>query len=97
LLRASGGKRARRHPLLRRGTAHPPSPEGGLRRTGRAFARLVPHPRRPLTAWRLDTLCRDEGEAANQRIANQFQLRVDGDKLVMRDVAGIRNFTRCPP
>jgi len=42
-------------------------------------------------------LCRDEGEAANQRIPNRFELRVDGDKLVMRDTAGIRNFTRCPP
>jgi hypothetical protein len=53
--------------------------------------------RRSGAAWRLDTLCRDEGEDANQRIPNRFELRVDGDKLVMRDIAGVRNFTRCPP
>src|SRR4051794_15893971 len=39
--------------------------------------------RRSGATWRLDTLCRDEGEAANQRIPNRFELRVDGDKLVM--------------
>jgi hypothetical protein len=52
--------------------------------------------RRSGATWRLDTLCRDEGEDAEQRIANRFELRVDGDKLVMHDTAGVRHFTRCP-
>ena len=52
--------------------------------------------RRNGAAWWLDTLCRDEGEDAKQRIPNRFVLRVDGDQLSMRDLAGIRNFTRCP-
>lgn len=46
--------------------------------------------------WTLRTLCRDEGEDANaKRTPNTFVLRVDGDQLYMRDIAGIRNFTRC--
>ena len=53
--------------------------------------------RRSGATWRLDTLCRDEGEDANQRIPNRFVLRVDGDKLLMRDGAGVRNLTRCRP
>jgi hypothetical protein len=53
--------------------------------------------RRRGAAWWLDTFCRDEGEDTKQRIPNRFELRVDGDKLSMRDGAGVRNFTRCPP
>ena len=37
---------------------------------------------------------RDEGE--EKRTPNTFVLRVDGERLYLRDGAGIRNFARCP-
>lgn len=47
-------------------------------------------------AWWLRTLCRDEGQDdSTPPTSNIVVLRVDGDKLAMRDSAGIRNLTRC--
>ena len=51
--------------------------------------------KRPL--WRIRTLCRDEGQSEKEkRTPNTFSLRVDGNRLAMRDSAGLQNFTRCP-
>jgi hypothetical protein len=76
--------------------------ESPIRITARAVEQFasscaVQSVRRKAGTWTLQTLCRDEGEDANaKRTPNSFVLRVDGDQLYMRDIAGIRNFTRCP-
>jgi hypothetical protein len=47
-------------------------------------------------AWWLRTRCRDEGQSEREpRVANTFVLRVDGNRLTLRDSAGIQNLTRC--
>lgn len=46
--------------------------------------------------WRIRTSCRDEGQMENEpRTRVTFVLRVDGDKLAMRDSTGVQNYTRC--
>jgi hypothetical protein len=47
--------------------------------------------------WRIRTLCRDEGQDEKEkRTPVTFSLRVDGDRLAMRDDSGLQNYTRCP-
>ena len=46
--------------------------------------------------WRMRTLCRDEGESEKEkRTPVTFSLRVDGNRLAMRDGTGVQNFVRC--
>lgn len=46
--------------------------------------------------WRIRTLCRDEGQNRKEkRTPVTFSLRVDGDRLAMRDNIGVQNFVRC--
>ena len=46
--------------------------------------------------WRIRTLCRDEGESEKEkRTPVTFSLRVDGDRLAIRDSTGVQNFVRC--
>ena len=48
-------------------------------------------------AWHLRTSCRDEGQTETEpRTAIIFVLRVDGDRLTLRDDVGEQNLTRCP-
>ena len=47
--------------------------------------------------WRIRTLCRDEGQSEKEkRTSVTFSLRVDDDRLAMRDGAGVQNHVRCP-
>lgn len=47
--------------------------------------------------WRIRTSCRDEGQSEKEkRTPNTFSLRVDGDRLALRDASGVQNFMRCP-
>jgi hypothetical protein len=47
--------------------------------------------------WRLRTICRDEGQSEDEpRTVVTFLLRVDGNRLYLRDNTGVRNLTRCP-
>jgi hypothetical protein len=51
--------------------------------------------KRPL--WRIRTLCRDEGQDEKEkRTPITFSLRIDGDRLAMRDDSSLQNYTRCP-
>ena len=53
--------------------------------------------RRQQATWTMQTLCRDEGQDTREKPAPvTFVLRVDGDRLYLRDDTGIRNFLRCP-
>jgi hypothetical protein len=47
--------------------------------------------------WRLRTSCRDEGQSEHEpRTLVTFLLRLDGNRLYLRDNTGVRNLTRCP-
>jgi hypothetical protein len=47
--------------------------------------------------WRLRTSCRDEGQTEHEpRTPVTFELRVDGNQLILRDDTGARTLTRCP-
>ena len=47
--------------------------------------------------WRLRTSCRDEGQTEHEpRTPVTFVLRVDRNRLALRDDTGVRNLTRCP-
>jgi hypothetical protein len=48
-------------------------------------------------AWVLRTSCRDEGQTETEpRTRNTVTLRVNGNRLSLRDMNGAQNFTRCP-
>ena len=48
-------------------------------------------------AWVLRTSCRDEGQTGTEpRIPDTVTLRVNGNRLSLRDMNGAQNFTRCP-
>lgn len=47
--------------------------------------------------WQMRTSCRDEGQSEKEkRTPVTFSLRVDGDRLAMRDSTGLQNYLRCP-
>ena len=47
--------------------------------------------------WVLRTSCRDEGQTETEpRIRNTVTLRINGNRLSMRDMNGDHSFTRCP-
>jgi hypothetical protein len=51
------------------------------------------------TDWHLRTSCRDEGQSENEpRTDVTFVLRIDGDRLYLRDSddTGVQTLTRCP-
>ena len=48
-------------------------------------------------AWVLRTSCRDEGQTGTEpRIPDTVTLRVNGNRLSLRDMNGAPNLTRCP-
>jgi hypothetical protein len=47
--------------------------------------------------WRIRTSCRGEGESEKEkRTPMTFSLRVDGNKLAMREGSGLQSYLRCP-
>ena len=62
-----------------------------------SFCRVMSVVRTSRSTWRLRTGCRDEGQTENEpRTPVTFELRVDGNRLTLRDDTGARTLTRCP-
>jgi hypothetical protein len=58
---------------------------------------MIQSVRKPRGGWWLYTLCRDEGQDQKEKPTPViFVVRVDGERLYLRDTTGIRNFLRCP-
>ncbi len=62
-----------------------------------SFCRVLSAVRTSRAAWRLRTSCRDEGQAEwEPRTPVTFVLRVNGNRLSLRDGTSVQNLTRCP-
>jgi len=62
-----------------------------------AMCRVLSAVRTSRAVWRLRTSCRDEGQTEDESRARiNFVLRVDGNRLYLRDDTGVSNLTRCP-
>ena len=61
-----------------------------------SFCRVLSTTRKG-AAWWLHTSCRDEGQTETEpRAQITFVLRVDGNRLYLRDDTGVQNLHRCP-
>jgi len=62
-----------------------------------SFCRVLSAVRTRRAVWRLRTSCRDEGQTEQEpRTPVTFVVRVDGNRLYLRNDIGVQNLTRCP-
>ena len=62
-----------------------------------SYCRVLSSARTSRAVWRLRTSCRDEGQTEQEpRTPITFVLRVDGNRLYLRNDIDVQNLTRCP-